>query len=231
MESRGAGSFGLKMPTIRARKNDIVFLPVQLESFKNIRVFQFELKWNPSALKLEGIQDLINGLNGFTVNNVLYSEATPGKLNFLWINPENQNLADHTILCKLKFKVLANSGETTTIEFVDVKAGEVQGSIPISSITHGTVNVGDVTTKLKRAEFEYVRFDLFPNPATDRITIVSREIFELRHIIDLFGKKYNLQEKGRNSYEIDVRHFSPGIYFIQTWKKGVTHYHKFIVQK
>jgi len=231
VESRGAGSFALKMPSVRAKKDDIIFMPIELESFKNIRVFQFELKWNPGALRLDGVQDLLTQLNGFGINNVLYNEMTPGKLNFLWINIENQNLPDNTILGKLKFKVLANQGESTAIEFLDVKASEVQGPVSISKVTNGAVIVGDVTTRLNRSDLEYVRFNLFPIPAGDRITISSEKIFEIRQIIDLYGKQYPVNERGRSLYILDITRFSPGIYFVQTNVQGEVGYHKFIVQK
>lgn len=71
------------------------------------------------------------------------------------------------------------------------------------------------TTGLSTSEIEQIGVFLFPNPSNSTITITDSEksgIFNIE-IIDIHGKKYDLEKKQSYNHPIDISHFSTGVYF------------------
>jgi Secretion system C-terminal sorting domain len=58
------------------------------------------------------------------------------------------------------------------------------------------------------------RVALFPNPATDRVKIISKNRLYSIEIMDIFGKKIYHSEKNNIQTEINISNFTNGIYFV-----------------
>lgn len=231
LESRSAGSLSIKIPEIKARKNESIYLPVILENFKDVRAFQFQVKWNINALSFVAVTDAIKQLDGFGQSSYQYNPAEPGVLNVLWKSTNNQSLAGNVVLLKLNLKVLANLGESPIIAFEEVKALSLEGAINDAKVTSGRVTVSDVSTRIDFSEVDRTSITVYPNPAQNRVRITGSNVFEVIGIADMNGRQFLLNEKGRDSYEIDLSRFNSGVYFLQLVKQGRLYSKKIFVEK
>ncbi|MBK8442579.1 MAG: T9SS type A sorting domain-containing protein [Sphingobacteriales bacterium] len=68
-------------------------------------------------------------------------------------------------------------------------------------------------------------FAVFPNPASDFITLNSSEIIESVEIYDAAGR-LRLAQKGIG-HQIDVRNFASGSYFVKAQIQGRNYIHHF----
>ena len=51
LESRGTGNFNLTLPSMKAKSEQLIYVPVLLEKFEDGRVFQFTVKWDRTKLE------------------------------------------------------------------------------------------------------------------------------------------------------------------------------------
>lgn len=231
LESRSAGSLSIKIPEVKARKNESIYLPVILENFKDVRAFQFQVKWNINALSFVAVTDAIKQLDGFGQSSYQYNPAEPGVLNVLWKSTNNQSLAGNAVLLKLNLKVLANLGESPILAFEEVKALSLEGAINDAKVTSGKVTVSDVSTRIDFSEVARTNISIYPNPAQNRVRITGSNVFELIGITDMNGRQFLLNEKGRDGYEMDLSRFASGVYFLQIVKQGRLYSEKIFVNK
>jgi hypothetical protein len=79
--------------------------------------------------------------------------------------------------------------------------------------------------------------DLFPNPAHEQVTLVLRT--EQRgkagiEILDLTGRSIGTHDldlhEGENTFDLDVRHYSAGVYFVNICRAGGTSRIRFVVE-
>lgn len=73
-------------------------------------------------------------------------------------------------------------------------------------------------------------FSIFPNPATNRLNIISNERIEKIKIYSVNGKLVQVIEKKDISTQINIEGLSEGIYFLKSeYSSGLTHTKKFSV--
>lgn len=72
---------------------------------------------------------------------------------------------------------------------------------------------------------DYNILSLYPNPATDFIKINAVNTLEKVEVYDVVGKKMDI---GLQNNTVDVKHLSPGIYFMSIQSGGKTFTEKFI---
>lgn len=215
-EQRSAGSLSLRIPEIKSKKNESLFIPIILETFIDVRAFQFQVKWNPMKINFQSIADITTQLNGFGKTNYLYDDNNPGVLNVLWKSTDNQTVTNNTILFKLNLKLLANTGETISLELTDVKANSVEGGILNPKITNGKVTSSDVSTSVWGQAKSIGLLSIFPNPTSDFISVNSNEILDQLQVYDMNGRLVKtIIQKINNQYHIDVRSFVKGIYLLK----------------
>lgn len=70
-------------------------------------------------------------------------------------------------------------------------------------------------TKIVSATLQNNVIEIFPNPASEKLHIISSGKISQLRIFDLPGKELLLQNVNKLEFEINTRFFSPGIYFIQ----------------
>lgn len=230
VESRGAGDLKITIPSMKAKKDQLIYVPVVLEHFVKIRVFQFALNWDPSKLELQRVESFNTDLPSFGVGNVAYDASKPGMLNTVWLNPDDKDLKANSKLFIMVFRVKGNIGDNIPVTVNNLKALEVAGAISPSAI-NGQITVADISTTLDHSVFDKSQFEIYPNPSSHRITISSDHPFDLLQIIDMFGKQYPLNQKGNSKYSIDLDRFSSGVYFIQTLSQGQVDTQRFMVSK
>jgi hypothetical protein len=227
VEVRSVGSFSIQLPDLKATKEQIIYVPVTLTKFKDIRAFQFNISWNNAQLEYLGIDQFSKDVNSFTENNILKIEY--GKLNVVWLNNNNLSLPDNTKLFYIKFKVLASKGNILDLNFEGVKATELAG--PVSDIlsTNGKVTISDVSTSFYPKAKVESSIQLFPNPAIKYIMISSPFEYEFVEISDLNGRKvYSDHGKHQHQNNIDLSLYSSGVYILKIKIKDDIYFKKFV---
>ncbi|MEZ5195882.1 MAG: T9SS type A sorting domain-containing protein [Bacteroidales bacterium] len=63
---------------------------------------------------------------------------------------------------------------------------------------------------------------IFPNPASDQINIVSNEIIEWAELTTLVGKIVVRKEINSKEYQLNVSALNPGIYILKLENKGIS---------
>ena len=84
-----------------------------------------------------------------------------------------------------------------------------EGESLCSNIISVLVIVDDIQEKAK------IKTRVFPNPASNILTIESDIIIKSIIIYDSFGQEILQQEAGNNSFKVNTNNYPPGIYFIQ----------------
>lgn len=231
LEPRNAGNMTISIPTIKATKNQLIYLPIVLDKFNTVRAFQFNLKWDASKLEYQNIIDFNGNLPGFGSSGFAYNPNTPGVLNCLWLGDNNVSLGDHSKLATVVLKVKSNTiGDIITLGFNNLKASEVGASIT-AAFTDGKVTVSDVSTK----SYDFAKTDLdiriFPNPSNGSLFINHTKPIKVLALFDMAGKLYDIPMKANeNQYQLDLTGIAPGVYLLKVSSEGIITNHKIIIQ-
>lgn len=126
----------------------------------------------------------------------------------------------------------SNSSYQWTYNGVDIP-GETNDSLILSSIQPGTydcytvgaggcsVYAGSVGISLSLSETETTSLTIYPNPAENKISILSEDVIISVWAVDLAGKEISLNIEGNF---VEIEHLSEGIYqlMVET-KEGIFH--------
>lgn len=189
----------------------------------------------------------INNQEGWVVGNVgLIAHTDDGGASWTTqtnLDPQNRSLygvfffdADYGWAVGVDGVILytSNGGSTWSVVGVGLTT-EALSSVHFTSATNGYV-VGNGKTLIKYGELsstgneiiETLKFDVFPNPATDKVEIKSSEFSTQNcqiELHDLNGKTLIKREIiGHEKVEMDVSKLANGVYFctIRTDKKSST---------
>jgi hypothetical protein len=95
-----------------------------------------------------------------------------------------------------------------------------------------SINQGSACQIVGIAEESLLKYQLFPNPVKDELTILSSENDVSVSMLDLFGRivasETTLVE---NKLKIDVQGFAKGVYYIHLKSKRKTEYMKIIIHE
>lgn len=230
LETRSPGDFSIKLPNIKAKRDQEIRMPVTVEKFSALRAFEFELDWNHSILKYQGVESLNNELSNLKTSNIYFNDTVPGRINVLWINDQNAaTLPKESKLFDLVFKVVGNLNTSTAVSFKEVYASDTLGPIVSPSFVNGSVLVSDQSTPLFQSFKKRAEIKLYPNPASGSITVSGTEIFEILSISDAFGKRIPVVKNGSKEYILNINLIPDGVYYLQTNLNGRQQAIKFII--
>jgi len=231
IKQRSIGNLALILPSMTVKKDQTIYVPLILEKFTAVRVFQLMINWDPSKLEYIHTESFNHQLSGFNETNIVYTNQNPGVINCLWLNAGNNNLPESTNLFVMVFKVKAPVGDAFHIEFKEVKAMGVSGSIHSVKFTGSKITVSDVSTAFKQADNKDVLIKIYPNPASQYITLSSESLFDVKELIDSKGVAHPMTCKSRSNYTIDLQSYPSGVYFLKTIRDQRTRVDKFILNK
>lgn len=192
------------------------------------------LKW---AVPYSGVsgQDDAKGIVVDNNSNVYVtgeSEDTPFNLRIL-ATIKYDSLGN--LLWTAKQESSINSFRSTEIGLDSLNNIYIAGAFENSANSFFTTIKYDYKTGITGSNFEN-NYSLYPNPSSDKINlkITSNKILDSRlEIINLLGQtvkigELNILPIGINEFEIDISHFSNGLYFIQVRNDAETRILKFI---
>ena len=99
---------------------ELINYDLVISDFVGIRGFQFTLKWDPSVMTFEGVDNF--NLPYLDEADFGTSLSAEGKLTVAWYTPERPNtikLPDGDKICTFRFRAYGNQQSTTTIRFVE----------------------------------------------------------------------------------------------------------------
>ncbi|MEP7321905.1 MAG: T9SS type A sorting domain-containing protein [Saprospiraceae bacterium] len=231
IQQRSIGSLALTLPSMTVKKDQTIYVPLILDKFTDVRVFQLLISWDHSKMEYLKSESFNTQLNGFDESNLVHNVQNPGLLNSLWLNTDNSSLSENTTLFVMVFKVKANPGETFNIGFKEIKAMEVTGSINSIKFTDSKITVSDISTAFKEVSKEDIHIKVYPNPTAYTINLIAESPFEVRELIDARGVVYPMLLKAKSNYSIDLNSYAAGVYFIKTKTDQKIQVHKFILNK
>lgn len=113
--------------------------------------------------------------------------------------------------------------ETLTESLFSPQVGSIDSSRTVATVVSDAQ--GLVTTLCSSVgvnEISPARFAVYPNPATDQLTVETQHRIEAIAVYDAFGRKCSLPMECRAKRAvIDVRNLSKGAYFLSCTSKGV----------
>jgi Secretion system C-terminal sorting domain/Dockerin type I domain len=231
IQQRSTGNLALILPSMTVHKDQTIYVPLILDKFTDVRVFQLLISWDPSKMEYIHTESFNTQLNGFNESNLVYNNQYPGVLNSLWLNTDNSSLPEHTKLFVMVFKVKANPGDVFNLEFKEVKAMEVAGGINSINVMDSKITVSDISTAFREADKNDILINVYPNPSSQKINLNSESPFDVRELIDSRGVIYPMSLKSKSNYTIDLQSYATGVYFIKTIRDQKIQVHKFILNK
>ena len=193
-----------------AISGDILNLPLMVKPVNDIMGFHFILSWDPKQLAL---LEYIEGIENLHINAELLDK---GKLQLMYLNQEDNGLtvAELMQLIKLRFEVLANTGEEILLSLDSQEAIAVDNSNTLSTVNliASAINVGE-----KNNAFEVLQN--YPNPAREE----TRVVFSLPEagevelmVLDINGKiilnNEAYFESGVNYFDLNLNKIPSGTY-------------------
>lgn len=97
-----------------------VVVPVSVNDFNDVLLFQFTIEWNPSIVQFSSVANLAN-LPGFTVGNFGTGSTGSGRLTVSWDDGDlsGEDLANGAKLFDINFTTLGGIGSSTPVQFTD----------------------------------------------------------------------------------------------------------------
>ncbi len=230
IEQRSVGNLSMRLPSMNVKKDQTIYVPLVLEKFSDVRVFQFMVSWDHTKLEYIKTESFNKQLAGFNESNMVYNPENLGVINSLWLSADNNSLPDNAQLFVMVFKVKANMGDVFSIGLNEVKAMEVGSLINPVKITNSKITVSDVSTRFKGVDQDLL-IKTFPNPTADRIQLTAESSFEVLELIDSKGSVHPLHLASKSSYTIDLQSYPSGIYFIKAKQDHKISVHKFVLSK
>jgi hypothetical protein len=183
-------SVGFDIPDYRSQAGEIITIPVTVKNFNGISGIQYTITWDAQVLEFME-----------TANSALdmkYGTAQKGKLSTLWAteNLEGTTLADGTVIFELKFRVIGQNGQASTVainsDVTSAMAYDKDLAALTLSLNNGTVTVGDKTMAPVASDEPYALYQNKPNPFNGITTIsftIPQDDKVTISIYDAFGKK------------------------------------------
>lgn len=102
-----------------------------------------------------------------------------------------------------------------TISLSQVKQSDASGTL--TSLSGGTATLEAVPASVGIRETEMSNSVIYPNPASQYITILSQTGLEKAELISLTGKVLLSETISGNSYQLDISRVASGVYFLSVY--------------
>lgn len=114
--------------------NKTIDIPIKVSNFKDLLSLQFSLSWNPSKLTFVNISNYGDAAMQLNSGNFGLLGVNNGQLSFSWNDASlaGVNLADSTILFKVRFTLTGDDGDTPIVNIVGT-------STPIEAVNKNLV--------------------------------------------------------------------------------------------
>ncbi len=113
------GAVSLIIKQHQAQNGAQVTVPIRVKDFAAIISTQGTIQFDPSVITFASVQDF--GLAGMTAANFGTTLVSSGKLTFSWFDNtlSGVSLTDSTIIFSIRFNVIGNAGQQSTIGFIN----------------------------------------------------------------------------------------------------------------
>ena len=147
-----------------------------------------------------------------------YNE-TDKVINATWEAPEEGNPIGYNVYVNDKLTAENITETSLNIDNINglviIRVVAVYENNNISTSIYNHIYIEGETTDNESSISEESSFNIYPNPANNKIYIYSREIIEEINIYDIYGRRQQTTINSQQSLSIDVAGLNAGIYFIQ----------------
>jgi hypothetical protein len=147
-----------------------------------------------------------------------YNE-TDKVINAIWEAPEEGNPIGYNVYVNDKLTAENITETSLNIDNINglviIRVVAVYENNNISTSIYNHIYIEGETTDNESSISEESSFNIYPNPANNKIYIYSREIIEEINIYDIYGRRQQTTINSQQSLSIDVAGLNAGIYFIQ----------------
>ena len=145
----------------------------------------------------------------------------------------NTDASDFTIVWETDMDAKgAGSWHYYSVDLRDYQGQDIYVAIiHFSSANHFMLNVDDITlyrTYDQVNENDGTLLTVYPNPATDRLNVVSEEAVGQYEIYDMTGALLLSEDAGSSKFSIDVQALPAGVYLLTLRTKDVVTTKRFI---
>ncbi|MEP7197389.1 MAG: T9SS type A sorting domain-containing protein [Saprospiraceae bacterium] len=236
LSQRSVPNLDLIVPSDTVRPGAILKIPIYCKGFNQVLSLGFSMNWEKSKLKFIKVNQF-NSKLGISAGNFALQNTANGNLGVTWytFDLNGVTLTNQEALFYLEFEVLAADKEQTIIAFSNLPT-PITFADPLDNFTVNTfpatilIDAGAVA--VQNIEESKEDFRIYPNPATDRLYILSDEIdFRLAEIqiTSILGQNlFSMSSKLEEHNSIDISGLKSGSYIIQLKVKGKISYVRFV---
>ena len=111
--------------------------------------------------------------------------------------------------------LLTGTGQTFSHTFAE--PGVTTYKCNVHAMMQGTITVDAVAGLRDNAEID---FEYYPNPTTDVLTIIAKDIIEKIEIYDINGKLVLNAPSGNNTSKVYMANYNTGTYYVKVFASG-----------
>jgi len=113
----GCEAVSFKLPLANARPGERICLPLTVENFNNVSVFQGTITWDESVLRFDGVENFNSDL---TNSQESFETPAPNLLTYSWLDAlTGYDLPDEAVLFEVCFEVIGVFGQSSPVGFTD----------------------------------------------------------------------------------------------------------------
>lgn len=208
--------------------------------------FVNEGMWGTASVFLGSASSPINNINGlaFTVDfdesliepnsfyidypasflNVSNQSLKFSKLNYAAgslytaiTHTNNVNVNGNGKIATLHYRINTGISSTAPLTISLSQVSQSNASGTLTQLSAGSASVQAVHTSVGIKEAEASNSAVFPNPANQYVSVLSRTTLEKIELVSLTGKVLFSETVSGNSYQLNTEHFANGVYFLSVY--------------
>jgi hypothetical protein len=181
----------------------------------------------PNSFYIEYPASFLNTSNqSLTFSKLDYAS---GSLYTAITHTDNVNVNGNGKIATIHYRINTNISNTAPLTISLSQAAQSNASGTLNQLSAGSASVEAISTGIR--EMEASNSAVYPNPASQHISILSKTPLEKIELISVTGKLLFSETVSGNSYVLDANNFASGVYFLSIYSAGQkTERKKIIIQ-
>lgn len=164
----------------------------------------FYIQYLPSFLNTPGQSLTFSKLN--YASGALYTAFT---------HTNNTNVTGNGKIATIHYRINSNLSNTAPLTISLSQANQSNASGALTQLSAGSASVEAISTGIR--EMEASNSAVYPNPASQQISILSKTALEKIELMSISGKLLFSETVSGNSYQLDATQFASGVYFLSVY--------------
>lgn len=214
---RNQETFSINIDNQLFNENELIQVQLKNLTQQTLLGYQMTLEFNPDYLEL--VSPTSGDLTNFSLENFNLKQAKQGIITTNWVNMETTNLAIDATLFGLKFKA-KKSGQLNEVFRISSAATPAEAY-------NNDLDVMDMTLQFAPMNSDF-DIKIQPNPVAqtaqlsyflNQASSVDMQLFDITgRLLESFD--LGLQNKGAQTFNLNMDNLAQGVYFIQMSRKS-----------